>query len=517
MPQLRESGNDGASQGLQEDLEQDGFARIFGIETEYGVSVTGADKPCDAATVAMAMFRPVVTRSRSTNTYLPNGARLYLDVGSHPEYATAEARDPHTALAQDLAGERMMRQLALDAQQRLRPTYGEGATVHLFKNNVDSAGHSFGCHENYLVRRFVSLRDVERELLPFLITRQVFSGAGRLSGRGLVISQRADYLDESISSATTRARPMVNTRDEPHADPERYRRLHVIIGDSNRSQYAGLMKLATTHLVLCVIEQAARLGVESGFECCALQDPSSANRAISRDVHCGGTPLKLTDPEGFARARAEYGATDLVAAGGSGKNGGSATIDALGMQRYYAAVVARFLERYGAQVHETMPRLDIDMVMHEWIRLLNCLAAGEFAALDNQVDWIAKQALFEALRRRHPAAAEARFAQLDLDYHDVANGAVYDSLVHHGAMRTIISADEVREAMTRPPQDTRAALRGAFVAKALQRDVRFSCDWTRLTLGTSGQDAERAEAVMLDPFETQASEDYRRLMQQLEA
>lgn len=515
MPQLRDSGNTGSAFSSRDDEEQHGFARIFGIETEYGVSVTGSNKPCDAATVAMAMFRPVVSRSRSTNTYLSNGARLYLDVGSHPEYATAEARDPLTALAQDLAGERLMRQLALDAQRRLSLECGEGTTVHLFKNNVDSAGHSFGCHENYLVRRFVSLHDVERALLPFLITRQIFSGAGRLSERGLVISQRADYLDESISSATTRERPMVNTRDEPHADPERYRRLHVIIGDSNRSQHAGLMKLATTHLVLCVIEQAARRGVSSGLEACALKDPSSANRAVSRDLQFSGTPLELADAQGFAKAQAEYGEMNSAAAGG-GKPCAQA-VDALDMQRHYAAVVARFLEDYGTQVREAMPRLDIEAVMREWNDALDRLGTGDFAALENRVDWIAKQSLFEALRRRHPGMPAARFAQLDLDYHDVANGTAYDSLVRHGAMRTIITPSQVHEAMVHAPQDTRAALRGAFVSKALQCDARFSCDWTRLTLGTSGQDGERAEAVLIEPFETQPGDDYRRLMSRLGA
>ena len=156
--------------------------------------MTGSDHPVDAAQVAMMMFQPVVSRARSTNTYLTNGSRLYLDVGSHPEYATAEARDPMDALLQDLAGERVMAGLALDAQARLRARYGDGVNVHVFKNNADSAGHSFGCHENYLVRRYVPLETVEHELLPFLITRQLYTGAGRVTDQGFEITQRADYL-----------------------------------------------------------------------------------------------------------------------------------------------------------------------------------------------------------------------------------------------------------------------------------------------------------------------------------
>ena len=195
MPQLRDSGNHSSSPLDAGTLrEVHSFARIFGIETEYGVSVTGADVPCDASQTAMMMFQPIVASARSTNTYIENGSRLYLDVGSHPEYATSEACDPMDALAVDAAGELVMRDLALDAQQRLRATHGPRATVHVFKNNVDSAGHSFGCHENYLVRRFVPLDVIEHELLPFLITRQLFTGAGRVTESGFQITQRADFL-----------------------------------------------------------------------------------------------------------------------------------------------------------------------------------------------------------------------------------------------------------------------------------------------------------------------------------
>ena len=258
MPQLRDSGTRSlhATEPVPS-AEMDGFCRIFGVETEYGVAVTGAERPVDAGQVAMTMFQPIVSRSRSTNTYLANGSRLYLDVGSHPEYATAEARDPREALAQDLAGEHVMRNLALKAQRKLRESYGAHATIHVFKNNVDSAGHAFGCHENYLVRRFVPLETIEHQLLPFLITRQLYTGAGRMTPDGFQITQRADFLDEAVSSATTRSRPMVNTRDEPHADPDSFRRLHVIIGDSNRSRMVH-MDEACRHAP-CAVRDRRRL------------------------------------------------------------------------------------------------------------------------------------------------------------------------------------------------------------------------------------------------------------------
>ena len=284
MPQLRDSGTRSlhATEPVPS-AEMDGFCRIFGVETEYGVAVTGAERPVDAGQVAMTMFQPIV--SRSTNTYLANGSRLYLDVGSHPEYATAEARDPREALAQDLAGEHVMRNLALKAQRKLRESYGAHAKIHVFKNNVDSAGHAFGCHENYLVRRFVPLETIEHQLLPFLITRQLYTGAGRMTPDGFQITQRADFLDEAVSSATTRSRPMVNTRDEPHADPDSFRRLHVIIGDSNRSQWSTWMKLAVTHLVLCAIEDAFRHGVCSAG-IMRRSRPSSKPMAMRWQVRC---------------------------------------------------------------------------------------------------------------------------------------------------------------------------------------------------------------------------------------
>mgnify|MGYP000733099201 CR=1 FL=1 len=199
------------------------FARIFGIETEYGVSVTGADVPCDASQTAMMMFQPIVASARSTNTYIETGRDCILMSDRILNMPRPRPAIPWTPLPWMRPGELVMRDLALDAQQRLRATHGPRATVHVFKNNVDSAGHSFGCHENYLVRRFVPLDVIEHELLPFLITRQLFTGAGRVTESGFQITQRADFLDEAVSSATTRSRPMVNTRDEPHADPDAFR------------------------------------------------------------------------------------------------------------------------------------------------------------------------------------------------------------------------------------------------------------------------------------------------------
>ncbi|KAB8295631.1 Pup--protein ligase [Bifidobacterium avesanii] len=481
MPQLRVERNDAGERSGGHEHDHD-FSRIFGVETEYGVSVTGTEQPCDAGQVAMMMFQPVVSRARSTNTYLANGSRLYLDVGSHPEYATAEARTPMDALAQDAAGERIMARLALDAQERLRRTHGEHAAVHVFKNNVDSSGHTFGCHENYLVRRSVSLKTIERELIPFLVTRPLFSGAGRWTPDGFEITQRADFLDDAVSSATTRSRPMVNTRDEPHADPDRFRRLHVIIGDSNRSQAATWMKLATTHLVLCVIEEHQRRGGISPFASCALADPGAAIRTVSRDV-TGSAPLALADDVPVERERT-----------------------ALDIQRVYLAAAQRFVADHADDMDAILP--DAAQALELWEQALDAIAAGDWESLAGWVDWAAKLRLFNAMRRRHPDLDPARLAQLDLEYHDVANGGLFGSLTAHHAMRELLSADTVRRAMTEPPADTRAALRGAFVAKALETGAQWSCDWTHATLMLP----VRADCELLDPFSPEPTDEWRRVM-----
>ena len=484
MPQLRDSSTSGASaQEPVSSAEMDGFCRIFGVETEYGVSLTGADRPVDAGQVAMTMFQPVVSRSRSTNTYLTNGSRLYLDVGSHPEYATAEARRPMDALAQDLAGERIMRRLALEAQERLRALLGGSVAVHVFKNNVDSAGHAFGCHENYLVRRFVPLEQVEHELLPFLITRQLFTGAGRVTDEGLQITQRADFLDEAVSSATTRARPMVNTRDEPHADPDSFRRLHVIIGDSNRSHWATWMKLATTHLVLCVMEQAVRAGASSGFESMALVDPAAANRAVSRYLFADDIVL------------------DTV----------SGPMSPLAMQRRYLAIAESFANDHSAQVDGELGDGIAAQVLAQWHEALDLLEAEEYDMLADRVDWAAKRRLLHALKARHPQISHAQLEQIELDYHDVANGKVYESLLSRGQMRALVDSDTVARAVNDAPTDTRAALRGAFVDAAVRSGAQFSCDWTRLVVSAP----ERHEVAIMDPFRAEPTQEFERLMRSL--
>src|SRR6202008_4005304 len=256
--------------------------RIYGLENEYGVTCTlRGQRRLSPDEVARYLFRRVVSWGRSSNVFLENGARLYLDVGSHPECATPECDSIRDLVVHDKAGERILESLVRSAEQRLREE-GIRGEVYLFKNNTDSAGNSYGCHENYLVEREGDFARFTGVRIPFLVTRQIFAGAGKVlqTARGAMccVSQRAEHIWEGVSSATTRSRPIINTRDEPHADAERFRRLHVIVGDSNMSEYTMLLKVGATDLVLRMVEAGAVLRDMT------LDNPIRAIRDVSHDM-----------------------------------------------------------------------------------------------------------------------------------------------------------------------------------------------------------------------------------------
>src|ERR671939_33818 len=258
--------------------------RIFGIETEFGVTCAfEGQRKLSPDEVARYLFRKVVSWGRSSNVFLRNGARLYLDVGSHPEYATPECDTPVDLVTHDKAGERILEGLLMDAERRLREE-GIAGDIYLFKNNTDSAGNSYGCHENYLVGRHGEFSRLADVLVPFLVTRQLLCGAGKVlqTPRGAVycVSQRAEHIWESVSSATTRSRPIINTRDEPHADAERFRRLHVIVGDSNMSEFTTFLKVGVTDVVVRMVEE------NTVMRDLPLENPIRAIREISHDTTC---------------------------------------------------------------------------------------------------------------------------------------------------------------------------------------------------------------------------------------
>ena len=259
--------------------------RIFGLENEYGVTCTlRGQRRLSPDEVARYLFRRVVSWGRSSNVFLENGARLYLDVGSHPEYATPECDSISDLVVHDKAGERILEHLVVAAEARLREE-GIRGVIFLFKNNTDSAGNSYGCHENYLTTRRDDFTHYAEVLIPFLISRQIYAGAGKVlqtaRGAQYCISQRAEHIWESVSSATTRSRPIINTRDEPHADAERYRRLHVIVGDSNMSEYATFLKVGATSIMLRMLEDTSVVMRDM-----TLENPIRAIREISHDTTC---------------------------------------------------------------------------------------------------------------------------------------------------------------------------------------------------------------------------------------
>ena len=445
--------------------------RIIGVETEYGITcapTTGGPPPMDADQAARELFDPVVQRSRSSNVFTRGGARLYLDVGSHPEFATAECDRLEDVLAQDRAGELVMADLAEQANTRLAAT-GVAGQIHLLKNNRDAEGNGFGCHENYLVRRRGDFWNDARTLVPHLVTRQILVGAGHIAAdgdtgpagdglRGYVFSQRADQMWDAVSSATTRARPLINTRDEPHADAERYRRMHVIVGDSNIAQGSTLLKVAGMDLLLDYLEHGGDLGD------LALADPMRAIRDTCHDMS-GGVLLERVDGR---------------------------TITPLEMQ---AEHLGRLRDHVAQDIEVTaLHTAALDL----WERGLQALRLQQPELVDTELDWAVKQRLLTRYCQRHDTdLTDFRVRRLALAYHDVsAGGGLRQRLEGAGLLRRFVDEETCRRAVDTPPATTRARLRGAVVARAedLRRDV--SVDWVGVRL----DDGVCSPVTLSDPF-----------------
>ena len=435
--------------------------RIFGIENEYGVTCTfkGARR-LSPDEVARYLFRRVVSWGRSSNVFLRNGSRLYLDVGSHPEYATAECDDLIQLVTHDKAGERILEDLLVDAERRLADE-GIGGDIFLFKNNTDSAGNSYGCHENYLVARAGEFSRIADVLLPFLVTRQLICGAGKVlqTPRGAVycLSQRAEHIWEGVSSATTRSRPIINTRDEPHADAERYRRLHVIVGDSNMSEVTTLLKVGAANLVLEMIEDGV------AFRDFTLDNPIRAIREISHDL-TGRRTVRLA---------------------------GGREASALDIQREYHARAVEHVARRGSDPVT-------DRIMELWGRTLDAVESANHTLIDREIDWAIKHRLVERYRRKHQLdLSSARIAQLDLAYHDIRRGrGLFDLLQRKALVDRVTDDGEIEAAKDTPPASTRAKLRGDFIAAAQAAGRDFTVDWVHLKLNDQAQ----RTVLCKDPF-----------------
>ncbi|NNE95673.1 MAG: Pup--protein ligase [Acidimicrobiales bacterium] len=439
-----------------------GFSRrIYGIETEYGVTCTlRGQRRLSPDEVARYLFRKVVSWGRSSNVFLANGARLYLDVGSHPEYATAECDTIGDVVVHDKAGERILEQLLESAEERLRDE-GIRGTVHLFKNNTDSAGNSYGCHENYLTRRSDDISHYDEILIPFLVSRQIYAGAGKVlqtaRGANFSVSQRAEHIWEGVSSATTRSRPIINTRDEPHADAENYRRLHVIVGDSNMSEYTTYLKVGAMAVLLRMVEDPGCV-----LRDLTLENPIRAIREVSHDLT-------------FKR-RIRL------------RNGREAT--AFEIQSEYLNRALRYAETRGFPDDELK-------ALHMWEHVMTHLETDPFK-LDRELDWVIKHNLIEAYRTRHDLQLnDPRVQLMDLQYHDVRTStSLFYKMQRRGMIERTLDDDQMTDAMDQPPQNTRAKLRGDFIRRAKERKRDYTVDWVHLKLNDQAQ----RTVLCKDPF-----------------
>src|SRR6188768_2902917 len=436
--------------------------RVFGVETEYGITIQGAesvdvvaesielvrsytehgahmkwdysleDPHCDARGFRAAELlqdtdeasyyeldknRPLSFEEIKSDLVLSNGARFYND-HAHPEYSTPECTTLRQLVAHEKAGERILAECARRRNLKLPPEH----EVRLYKNNTDFSGHSYGCHDNYLMRRDVPWDRIVAGVLPFLITRQIFAGAGKLgiesesaAGQPGVyqISQRADFFSVLVSIDTMNKRPLVNTRDEPHADPAKYRRFHVIIGDSNMSEWATAVKVGTTALVLDLIERGQAPALE-------IAQPIEAVKAISRDQTYDWI-LELRDGR---------------------------KISAIEVQRLYLK---------SAQMLDHAREEETAWILHEWENVLNDLERDVSLTRD-RVDWVAKKELLSAFQEGEKLSWSDPWLQaIDLEYHAIAPGeGLFQELVKQGAMRRIVPEEEIAVATHQPPETTRA-------------------------------------------------------------
>ncbi len=462
--------------------------RVMGTEVEYGISVVGQPtaNPMVASSQVVNAYASATLKARRArwdfeeesplrdargfdmsrgaadpsqltdedlglaNVILTNGARLYVD-HAHPEYSTPEVTTPLDIVRWDKAGEQVM----LDAQRRASQL-PNGAPIVLYKNNTDNKGASYGAHENYLMRRSTPFADIVRHLTPFFVSRQVVCGAGRVGigqdGRddGFQISQRADFFEVEVGLETTLKRPIINTRDEPHADPDKYRRLHVIIGDANLAEISTYLKIGTTSLVLSMIEDRF-LG-----EPLTVDGPVAALRAVSHDPTLRQT-LTLADGR---------------------------TITAVQLQLEYLDLAKKFVEdRYGADADAQT----VD-VLARWESVLDRLERDPMLCA-SELDWVAKLRLLEQYRQRDGLEwGDAKLELIDYQYSDIRpEKGLYNKLAAAGRIERLLNDAEVDAAMHEPPEDTRAYFRGRCLDKFA--DSVAAASWDSVIFDLPGRES----------------------------
>ena len=445
--------------------------RVFGIETEYGITVNGVEN-VDVVAESIELVRcytehgalmkwdynledphldargfradslmqdtdesvyyeldknrPLSYEEIKSDLVLSNGARFYND-HAHPEYSTPECTLLEDVVAQDKAGERILAECVRRRNRKIAPE----REVRLYKNNTDFVGHSYGCHDNYIMSRTVPWDRLVSDVVPFLVTRQIFTGAGKLGIEGegsagqpgvFQISQRADFFSVLVSIDTMNRRPIVNTRDEPHADPGKYRRFHVILGDSNMSEFATAIKIGTMSLVLELIEKREAPQLE-------VAQPIDATKSISRDQTYNWI-IELKDGR---------------------------KISAVDVQRMYLAKALKYCDR-------SQP--EVNWLLTEWESLLNDLDVEAMRCAD-RVDWAAKKYLLNTFQESENLDwCDPWLQSIDLEYHNITwEQGLHFELVRQGRMRRLLAEDAIKNAIFGPPETTRAFFRGRAVAR----------------------------------------------------
>jgi proteasome accessory factor A len=423
--------------------------RIYGLENEFGIAFTcNGRRTLPSEKVVRYLFEKLITTEGFLNVFLENGARFYLDTGCHPEYATPECASPMDVMIYDKAGERILENLLNYAQNKVHEEGFQGELA-IFKNNTDFVGNSYGCHENYLADRTADFYYMAEQLIPFLVTRQIFTGAGKVfrTRRGTVyhISQRAQHIRQKISGTTTNERSIINTRDEPHAIKEKYRRLHIIVGDSNMSEFSTYLKVGTTALVLQMIEDDFLPPIFS------LRNPVRAIKDISRDLTCReAVPLN------------------------SGKK-----YSALELQKEYLDLAHRY--------YSTRPMSpEAADILQKWEYVLTKLEEDPMQ-LHHEIDWVIKLHLLQAYGERtnlSPEASGDRMLMLDLQYHDIRREkGLYFLLERKGQVVRLASDEQIETAMVDPPQNTRAKMRGELIKLAKMKRIPYDLDWNYIRIG----------------------------------
>lgn len=443
--------------------------KICGIETEYGIAVrNSADfNPILSSSLLINAYatpafrrvrwdyeeenplrdargfdrpgpdRPPEDESGLVNVILPNGSRYYVD-HAHPEYSTPECSDARSVVVWDKAGERILESSIAAA----RAAVGGDEDILIYKNNSDGKGNSYGCHENYLMARDTPFPHIVKHLMPFFVTRQVFTGAGKVGAENgapacdYQISQRADFFEVEVGLETTFKRPIINTRDEPHADPERYRRLHVIVGDANMSEISTFLKVGTTALMLKMIEDDF---IADDF---TLKEPVRAMRTVSHDPGCRAT-IELEDGR---------------------------RLTAVDLQWEYLRLGKKYVQEFGSD--------DVtDDLMRRWEETLEALGSDPMR-LKDRLDWVAKLSLLERYRDRDGLSWDAsKLKMIDLQYHDVdRKSGLYYKLAEKGAIETLVGEEEIAHAVDHPPEDTRAYFRGECLRRFSDSIVAASWD-----------------------------------------